>query len=88
MKVFSIFRRFLFAISEKCCNFASVIELQRHIEILLLTNDCVIVPDFGGFITHNVPARYDTSDKSFLPRSCDHESVCGIVNRFQLLSPR
>ena len=67
MKVFSIFRRFLFAISEKCCNFASVIELQRHIEILLLTNDCVIVPDFGGFITHNVPARYDTSDKSFLP---------------------
>ena len=67
MKVFSIFRRFLFAISENCCNFASVIELQRHIEILLLTNDCVIVPDFGGFITHNVPARYDTSDKSFLP---------------------
>jgi len=67
MKVFSIFRRFLFAISEKCCNFASVIELQRHIEILLLTNDCVIVPDFGGFITHNVPARYDTSDRSFLP---------------------
>ena len=27
-----------------------VIELQRHIEILLLDNDCVIVPDFGGFV--------------------------------------
>jgi hypothetical protein len=67
MKVFSIFRRFLFAISEKSRNFASVIELQRHIEILLLANDCVIVPEFGGFITHNVPARYDTSDNSFLP---------------------
>jgi hypothetical protein len=67
MKVFSIFRRFLFAISEKSRNFATVIELQRHIEILLLANDCVIVPDFGGFITHNVSARYDKSDKSFLP---------------------
>lgn len=44
-----------------------VIELHRHIEILLLDNDCVIVPDFGGFITHNVPARYDDYDKSFLP---------------------
>ena len=44
-----------------------MIELQRHIEILLLANDCVIVPDFGGFITHNIPARYDASDKSFLP---------------------
>ncbi|MCR5512863.1 MAG: SPOR domain-containing protein [Prevotella sp.] len=44
-----------------------MIELNRHIEILLLTNDCVIVPDFGGFITHNVASRYDESDKSFLP---------------------
>ena len=67
MKVFSIFRRFLFAVSEKSRNFASVIELNRHIEILLLANDCVIVPDFGGFITHNVSARYDESDQSFLP---------------------
>ena len=67
MKIFSIFRRFLFASSKKSRNFALVIELQRHIEILLLTNDCVIVPDFGGFITHDVPARYDASDKSFLP---------------------
>ena len=47
--------------------FAVVIELNRHIEILLLTNDCVIVPDFGGFITHNIAARYDEFDKSFLP---------------------
>ena len=67
MKVFWIFRRFLFANSKKCCNFATVIELQRHIEILLLSNDCVIVPDFGGFITHAEPARYDASDKLFLP---------------------
>lgn len=67
MKVFLIFRRFLFAISKKSRKFASVIELQRHIEILLLKNDCVIVPDFGGFITHAEPARYDAEDKLFLP---------------------
>ena len=44
-----------------------MIELQRHIEILLLSNDCVIVPEFGGFITHAESARYDASDRLFLP---------------------
>lgn len=67
MKDFLIFRRFLFANSKKYSTFASVIELQRHIEILLLANDCVIVPDFGGFITHHVSARYDATDRLFLP---------------------
>ena len=37
-------------ILKKSCNFAVVIELERHIEVLLLSNDCVIVPDFGGFM--------------------------------------
>lgn len=44
-----------------------MIEIQRHIEILLLTNECVIVPDFGGFMTHYVPARYEAEDHSYLP---------------------
>lgn len=44
-----------------------MIELNRHIEILLLANECVIVPDFGGFMTHRVPAHYDADDRSFLP---------------------
>ena len=35
-----------------------MIELARHIEILLLENDCVIIPDFGVFIAHYQPARY------------------------------
>ena len=48
-------------------NFALVIELDRHIEILLLDNDCVIIPNFGGFVTHYVDARYDESEGSFLP---------------------
>ena len=42
-------------------------ELQRHIEILLLANDCVIVPDFGGFMTHQIPAYYDAVDHSYVP---------------------
>ena len=47
--------------------FAVVIKLERHIEILLLSNDCVIVPDFGGFMAHHVDARYDGRDSMFLP---------------------
>lgn len=46
-----------------------MIELQRHIEILLLENDCVIVPDFGGFIAHQVSADYDDEEHLFLPPS-------------------
>lgn len=33
-----------------------MIELAKHIEILLLENDCVIVPGLGGFIAHHRPA--------------------------------
>ena len=47
-----------------------MIELQRHIEVLLLTNECVIVPDFGGFMTHKIAARYDEADQLFLPPMC------------------
>lgn len=44
-----------------------MIQLERHIEILLLDNDCVIVPGLGGFVTHHVEARYDEADGLFLP---------------------
>ena len=44
-----------------------MIELERHIEILLLSNDCVIVPHLGGFMTHHIEARYDEHDSMFLP---------------------
>ncbi len=52
---------------KKITTFANVIELERHIEILLLSNDCVIVPEFGGFMAHHVDARYDGRDNMFLP---------------------
>jgi len=44
-----------------------MIELDRHIEILLLSNDCVIIPNFGGFMAHYVEARTDEKDHAFLP---------------------
>ncbi len=44
-----------------------MMELERHIEVLLLSNDCVIVPELGGFLTHHVCARYDEKEKIFLP---------------------
>ena len=50
-----------------CSNFAAVIELDRHIEILLLNNDCVIVPNLGGFMAHHVEARYEEDEHVFLP---------------------
>ena len=44
-----------------------MIELDRHIEILLLSNDCVIIPGLGGFMAHHVSARYDEKEHLFLP---------------------
>lgn len=44
-----------------------VVELARHLEILLLDNDCVIVPGLGGFVAHHVSARYDDRDATFVP---------------------
>lgn len=52
----------------KIATFANVNELKRHIEILLLSNDCVIVPEFGGFMAHHVDARYDGRDNMFCHR--------------------
>lgn len=60
---------FLLQYSGKKITFAFVIELDRHIEILLLSNDCVIVPNFGGFMAHHVDACYDEDEKLFLPPS-------------------
>lgn len=41
--------------------------IERHIEILLLENDCVIVPGLGGFVAHHITARYDEQEGLFLP---------------------
>lgn len=41
--------------------------LLLHIERLLADNECVIIPDLGGFITYYTPARHIDSENRFLP---------------------
>ena len=45
--------------------FCNMIELAKHIEVLLLENDCVIVPGLGGFIAHNRQAEFKESENRF-----------------------
>ncbi|NDV59733.1 SPOR domain-containing protein [Bacteroides sp. 519] len=42
-------------------------QLASHIEILLLENDCVVIPGFGGFIAHNVSAIWNKEENLFIP---------------------
>lgn len=44
-----------------------MIELAQHIEILLLENDCVIVPGLGGFVAHYTSAMRVAEENIFLP---------------------
>lgn len=44
-----------------------MIELAQHIEVLLLENDCVIVPGLGGFVAHYTPAMRVEGENTFLP---------------------
>ena len=44
-----------------------MIELAQHIEVLLLENDCVIVPGLGGFVAHYTPAMRAVEENTFLP---------------------
>lgn len=46
-----------------------MIELAKHIEVLLLENDCVIVPGLGGFIAHYRSSFYDKETREFCPPS-------------------
>jgi hypothetical protein len=38
-----------------------------HIERLLIVNDCVIIPEFGGFVLQRHPAVYAANTHTFLP---------------------
>ncbi len=44
-----------------------MIELAKHLEVLLLENDCVIIPGLGGFIAHYSSARRVEKEDLFLP---------------------
>ncbi|MFA6812604.1 MAG: SPOR domain-containing protein [Bacteroidaceae bacterium] len=42
-------------------------ELTKHIEALLLENDCVIIPNFGGFVANYSPAQKKEEENLFFP---------------------
>ena len=42
-------------------------ELSRHIERLLLSHDCVVVPQFGGFVTMGTSAQREEAEQLFFP---------------------
>ncbi len=44
-----------------------MLRLSTHIERVLLVNDCVIVPDFGGFVLQRCPAVYAAEEHAFYP---------------------
>jgi hypothetical protein len=41
--------------------------ITSYIETLILTHECVIIPDFGGFVTHHQSAQYRELQHKFLP---------------------
>ena len=41
-----------------------MISLAKHIELLLLDHDCVIVPELGTFIANHASACYNEYDDS------------------------
>lgn len=44
-----------------------MINFIRHIERLLLSNNCVIIPELGSFVTHYIPAKLLPEDGFMLP---------------------
>ena len=42
-------------------------ELSRHIEYLLLSHDCVVIPQFGAFVTQWIGATYAAEDSLYIP---------------------
>lgn len=54
-------------INSKIHIFVTMLRIVTHIENLLLEHDCVILPDFGGFVLQAVPSVYDKENNRFLP---------------------
>ena len=44
-----------------------MLRIITHIERLLLTHDCVILPKFGGFVLQTLPATYQEEEHLFRP---------------------
>lgn len=46
-----------------------MVKVDKYVRQLLFEHDCVIIPDFGGLLTHNVGVYYDKVNGSFVPSS-------------------
>lgn len=42
-------------------------DISNHISSLLKFNECVIIPDFGSFISNYVPSQFDPGRNAYLP---------------------
>ena len=42
-------------------------ELSKHIEYLLLSHDCVVLPQFGAFVTQQIESTYEEDESLLLP---------------------
>ncbi|MCC6838748.1 MAG: SPOR domain-containing protein [Flavobacteriales bacterium] len=62
--------------------------LDRYIHDLLFEHDCVIVPGFGGFLTHYRPARLDVQRRLIHPPSKDLSFNRKLVRQDGLLVDR
>ena len=60
-----------FSIFEIKHYFCGMLRIVGHIEHLLSVHDCVIVPDFGGFVVQTLPVRYDAGMHRFEPMRKD-----------------
>ncbi|NPA37772.1 MAG: hypothetical protein GXO47_13085 [Chlorobi bacterium] len=43
--------------------------VDKHINTLLYTHDCVIIPGLGGLVSNSLPAKYDQAKNLFIPPS-------------------
>ena len=46
-----------------------MVTVDKYIRKLLFEQDCVIIPDFGGLLTHYIQAHYDSTQAIFTPSS-------------------
>ena len=44
-----------------------MINVSKHIYDLLFEHDCVIIPNFGGFVANYAPSKYDSSKNIITP---------------------
>lgn len=50
-------------------NFAFVNEIILHIELLLMSRDCVVVPGLGAILAHGIAAKYDEDSYQYIAPS-------------------